>query len=563
MAMGQRIQGGISSLEAGVGLVVLRGVLYAVLCIAILGGYAASQFQGLRDAEAMELSHVARNLAAGNGYTTQCIRPFDIGYLKRSLGDVDMARIPELYHPPVYPLLLSGVYRVSSPSYTVSIGGRLFDAEYKAVVPLGIALTLLCTLALFCVGRHLFGTRVAGLATTVFMISNVTLGAAISGLPVPLLCLVITLMCTLGLLAVRCSARDGGWWKQLLLVCGSAVLAAVAMLTDYSMIALVVGLVVLLATQLQRLRWVSILLFVLIAGCVVMPWLLHNHNAGIGPLGAKPYTAVSGTSLYSGNSLSRTAAPEFNVYRVGRAIRQKVFSSVADRISARGALGGGVIICFFVLALFHRYEDPLVSGLKWFVLGGLGLLTLLVPLIGPSYNVFVVLFPFVALLGASAFIDYVDREEYFEQNIQVLLMWGLVLVTALPTLGQIMTRSAPTYPPYYAPLQRFVCGLLEKDELLYSDIPWATAWYGGRSSVLTPNDVSDVDTSLGGWSSVGGLYLTTETGNRPLLEELSWRPLLQGAVPDTVPFRHAITLPSGQPDQIFLTDRARWEMPQE
>jgi hypothetical protein len=560
MAMGQRIQGGVSGMESGVGTVLLRGLLYAVLCVAILGGYAASQFQGLRDAEAMELSHVARNIAAGEGYTTLCVRPFDMWYLKQSLDDVSMARIPDLHHPPAYPVLLSGVYKLIRPSYSVSQGGRLFDAEYKAIVPLGIVLTALCALVLFLLGRHLFGVRVAGLSVVVFLISNVTLGSAVSGLPVPLLSLVVTLVCTLGVYATQCSAKEGRRGAQLLYVGSCAVLSAVAILTDYTMIAVAVAIVVLLAVQLQRLRWVSILFYVLVAGLCVMPWLLHNHNQDIGLLGAKPYTAVSGTTLYANDSLFKAVAPEFNAYRVGRAIRLKMFSFVTKRISARGALGGGIIICFFILSLFHRYEDPVVSALKWFVLGGLGLMTLLVPLVGPSYNVVIALFPLVALFGASAFTDYVDREEYFDRSIQTLLVWGLVLVTALPVIGQVMSRPDSVFPPYYAPLQRYVCSLIDKDELLYSDIPWATAWYGDRSSVLIPNAISDVDSTLGGWSSVGGVYLTSETGDRPLQGDPSWRQLLQGKVPDAVPFRHAIELPSGRPNQLFLTDRARWDI---
>jgi hypothetical protein len=562
-----RAQGVVTSLDSGLGLVLLRGLLYGCLALAILGGYAAVQFRGLRTAESMEFAHVARNVASGNGFSTRCVRPFDVWYLQRGKtvepGDREAppalpARIPELRQAPAYPVLLSILYRIVRPGYAVSQGGWVFDAEYKAVVPLGILLTLLCACAVFGLGNRLFGPRVAGLATVVYLVSNVTLSGAISGLPLPLLGLVVTLACGLAVRAIQLSATGEHVPKLLLTVVGSAVCAAVAMLTDYTMVAVVIGIVFLFALQLQRLRWVSMLLFLLIGVAVVGPWLMHNHSRGVGLLGARPYGAVADSSLYADDALERTVAPEFNSYRVARAIQQKVITSVASTLRGPEAMAGGIIICFFVLALVHRYENPAIAGLKGFVLGVLGLLLLLSPLVGPGYIVLGGLFPLVVLLGVSAFVDYVDREEYFEHGLPTALAWLLIAVSALPAIAQVMSSNPSGYPPYHAPMQRFVCGLTADEERLYTDIPWATAWYGDRTSVLLPREIADVDDIAGGWEGVGGLYLTTETSDRPMQQESTWRSVFGHEVPESVPLRHAIELPAGRPDQLFLTDRVRW-----
>jgi hypothetical protein len=303
---------------------------------------------------------------------------------------------------------------------------------------------------------------------------------------------------------------------------------------------------------------VSLLLFLIVCGGVIAPWLLHNHHRGIGVLGARPYTAVSDSVLYRDDALARTVAPTFNSYRVSHAIRQKMISSVSETITGRGVAAGGIIVCFFVLALFHRYENPVVGGLKVFVLGSLALLALTSPLIGPPYAVFAALFPLVVLLGTSAFVDYLSREDVFVEGIETMLTWALVAACALPAVAQVVGVRPAVYPPYYAPIQRFVCSLVQDEEVLYTDIPWATAWYGDRTSILLPNVISDVETIHDGWEHVGGVYLTSETGNRAAGDDATWRPLLHQQVPESVPLRHAIQLPANTADQLFLTDRPRW-----
>ncbi|MBT3193638.1 MAG: hypothetical protein HN341_13900 [Verrucomicrobia bacterium] len=554
----ERMQSAITSLDSGIGLVLLRVVVYGCLAAVLMGGYAAARFYGLRSAESMEIAHVARSLSSGEGFTTRCIRPFDVWYLQQRMPSPELTRIPDLHHAPGYPLVLSAFYRIVRPDFS-AVGGRGgCDAEYKVGIPVAIGLTLLCGLVVFVTGLHLFGPRVAGLASLLYLVSNCTLKAVVSGLPLPLLSLAVTLACGFALRAIQISATDQHRLKMLLLVLGSAGCSAVAVLTDYTMVAVCAGLVFLLSLQLQRLRWVSIILFLVIVGGLVSPWLLHNHQREIGLLGAKPYSAISNSELFVGDSLERTVSPEFNTYRAARALRNKVVASVATRLSGSEALAGGIVICFFVVALFHRYENPLVAGLKGFVIGGAILLMLLSPLVGPSYSVLGALFPLAVLLGTSAFVDYVNREEFFEASLPSFLTGVLVVVSALPAVAQVIGARPAVYPPYYAPIQQYVSGLLQDDEILVTDIPWATAWYGDRTSLLLPVDISGVEALAADWTSVGAVYLTTETANRPAMTESAWRPLLSQKVPESVPLRHAIQLPAGSGEQLFLSDRQRW-----
>ncbi len=542
-----------SGYSSGLGAIVLRVVLYCALALVAVGGYAALQFRGLSDGEAMEIAETARNLSAGNGFSTHCVRPFDLWYLQKQGVEYSSLRIPDLYHPPAYPAMLAAMYGIVRPKFEVPEGGRWFDAEIKAIVPLGVLLTLLTGLVLFLFSAHIFGRLVAGISAAVYLTSVLTLKSSISGLPLPMLSLTIVGGTGLAVLAIQMAERGKSFWLQMLAVIGVALCAGVAILTDYTMMAVAIGLVLLLAVQLQRLRWVSVILMVAVCVAVVAPWLWLNHQRGIGPLGAQAYTALEDSALYANDSLERSVSPEFNQYKVIHAVQRKVIGHVVGSFRFYGAMSGGIIICFFVLSLFHRFEDPELRWVKPYVLGVMILLLVLSPLVGPSYEVVSAVFPLLVMLGSGAFVEYLNREEYFEQGMRELLVWVLLIVSVLPAIGGVVLGGRYPYPPYYPPMQRFVGDLVASDEWVCTDIPWATAWYGDCASLLLPNTVSDVESLPEGWGGIGGVYLTKPPVN-PIVTSDSWSGLWHYEVPESVPLKHAIELPSRNASQVFLSD---------
>jgi glycerol-3-phosphate dehydrogenase len=80
------------------------------------------------------------------------------------------------------------------------------------------------------------------------------------------------------------------------------------------------------------------------------------------------------------------------------------------------------------------------------------------------------------------------------------------------------------WPPYVPTFINTVSNWIEPDEVLCSDMPWATAWYGGRVSLLLPATVKQFITIhdykyLGG--PVNGLYLTPVSGDRPWISGIA------------------------------------------
>ena len=142
---------------------------------------------------------------------------------------------------------------------------------------------------------------------------------------------------------------------------------------------------------------------------------------------------------------------------------------------------------------------------------------------------------------------------------------AMILISGLPLLLTLLPPRATTpYPPYMPPYIAYVCALLEPDEVLCTDIPEATAWYGDRASIQLPQTMDEFYAIHDFRYTISGLYLTPVTGNKPYHSilrqgrEQDWFPLLEQQIPTDFPLTEGITLPPGQRDQLFLTDRVRW-----
>jgi hypothetical protein len=105
--------------------------------------------------------------------------------------------------------------------------------------------------------------------------------------------------------------------------------------------------------------------------------------------------------------------------------------------------------------------------------------------------------------------------------------------------------------------------MLNEREVMCTDMPWATAWYGDRVSILLPKNIEEFFEINDYKQYISGMYITTITKNKPFVKQLfdgpekSWMPIvLGGRPPPDFPLKQGISL--NRQDQLFLSDRNRW-----
>jgi hypothetical protein len=94
-------------------------------------------------------------------------------------------------------------------------------------------------------------------------------------------------------------------------------------------------------------------------------------------------------------------------------------------------------------------------------------------------------------------------------------------------------------------------------------MPCATAWYGNRQSLLLPQTIDDFYEINDYTKRISGLYFTSITRDSAFVTRLqsgplrSWFPVQMGHIPADFPLQQG--RPFSNFDQMFLTDRPRWE----
>ncbi len=126
----------VYQMDAGSGRKVIQAVLFALFAFAMATLYTFTNFQGLRDARAFDEAQLARNHAQTGRLETRCVRPLSVGRLAER--DPDGAGAvqahPDLLHPPLWPLALSGVFRLTGvPETGVPTTAAVYGWDYVPV----------------------------------------------------------------------------------------------------------------------------------------------------------------------------------------------------------------------------------------------------------------------------------------------------------------------------------------------------------------------------------------------------------------------------------------------
>lgn len=559
---GIKVQAAINSLDDGIANVVLRAILFICLGIAFAAGFAWTQFRGLDNSESMEYAQLAHNIADGHGFVTHCIRPVDFRQLEIGTeSKTEITALPELRKAPIYPFLLAIGFKLQNPSFVMPEAGKIFEPESKVILPLGIIFLLLTGLLVFFIALKLFDQQVAIISMILTLVNGTLLIHSISGTPMPIAIFLLSAIVLIVLHAVSAMDAKKSWRLWLGLIALAGFLCGIAFLTLYSLIVLLPMMLIWLWFAFDQKKLAATGIFVLIFALCIAPWLIRNQTVAGTPFGLAPSQIVHNTYMFAGDSYDRTLAPELSNSITTMAIKQKFNATLSQVFNKNMGLGGlGLIGAFFLVSLINRSEEHEKNLLKWIVLAGLFFTIAIIGLCGVEcLRLTAIFFPLMIIFGTAFFCEFVARLMNYVEDYEAAPGVVLVLIATLPALLTILsTRGAIPYPPYYPPLVSYVTDMLDDDEMLCTDIPWATAWYGGQTSVLLPAKVSDLDDMNNfGWKC-SGIYLADKAAAGSYGKDASWQILRRKEVPEGFLLTEGINLPPGRNDQLFLTDRVRW-----
>ena len=567
----------VYSIDTGTGLKIIRVALYILLLLVIVMVFTATQFRGLKTEEAMDYCQLGRNMSFQHGMVTKTVRPLSMWKMQQRNPNENpqIGLHPDLFHAPAYPAVLAMGFKlcdlVGVDPFAMPEGGRgvAMPAEQWIVLPLNHLFTILTGWLIFSLGKRLFSREIGFLGMTIFYLSKVAWMDSISGLNISM-AIFFSVAAFHAMIVSMLNKRDGEtkvWWITPYIL--SIVLAAIAFLTRYITFAIVPGICLFAWLMSGRFRGGSrfVVIYAFLYFLMISPWLVRNYQVSGNPMGMTGYTALAESPRFPDHSLERDYHPEISGGAITAALKQKWVLNYSEKHEAViPALGGGILMAFFLTTFFYHFVRPQVNYLRW----GLGVSLLLMVVVAgffseSSIQMLHLFWPFVILYGLAFFYILIDRLDLGVRLYNLGLKCLVVILAIIPFGLTLMPPHANhPYPPYHAPIIGRVATMLNEREVICTDMPWATAWYGDRVSIQLPKDLDQFYEINDYKQYISGLYFTAITTDRSFARDLltgsekSWLPIFSGRTPPDFPLKQGLSINQQRRDQIFFSDRDRW-----
>jgi hypothetical protein len=550
-------------------------VLRAAFVAAVAGVaslYLVFNFRGLDSETAMDQAQVGRQIAAGAGYSTLYIRPLAVWQFIEGRGERPSGYFPDTYNFPLNPAINAVLLRPVKRWWPMEPSDVVYFAD-RVIAAGGMLMFLASVVLVFFLVREVFDRKIAWLTASLVLVTDMMWRFSVSGLPqnAVLFLFLAALFFIHRALVARESGRDG---PMLLHLSAGALFLGLGTLAHPSVTWIFLGFLVFTSVWF-RPRSVSALLVFFVYLLVVAPWLVRNYLVCGNPLGLGVFAVLDGTAG-SESYFMRNLQPDLSSFGAVRAKLRSGFTGQFENLFT--FLGFNAAAAAFFFALLHIFRRKETNMLRWCVLlmwaGAAVGMALFSPQGAVSTNQLHMLFvPIFAAYGMAFLLVLWNRMEIRFEPARRAFLGAVCAITALPMAINLLT-APPTqvnWPPYAPPFINAVCRWIQPGEFICSDMPWATAWYGGRASLLLPSTVEqfiqlhDYKT-LGG--PINGLYLTPVSGNQPFLSQIArgeykaWgHYILRRAELDpfysAFPLKQKVDLPIGG-ECVFYSDVDRW-----
>jgi 4-amino-4-deoxy-L-arabinose transferase-like glycosyltransferase len=548
------IQEAIHKLEVAAG-----GRKYVKITLAVLAicGFAVlynfRSFRNMSTAEAMDMAQVARNLSEGKGYSTLFVRPFSMYLLKQhnqpipTIGGERLSEVtrirdqhPDLANPPLYPACLAALMKIlpfhyvlpTRPQFFFSNGAQLFwryqpdflIALFNQVLFVGVIVLS------FFLARKLFDNLTAWLSAAFLFGADILWKFSVSGLSTMLLLLLfIGLIWCLVMIEEEAREPRHGIVASLVLALMVGLLVGLGGLTRYSYGFMLLPVVAFLLMFGGRHRFTMAGITVFVFLLVFTPWVIRNFHVSGTPFGTATYTAYEGTVYFQGQTLQRSFEPEMTRGML-TVLTEKLLTNTRYILQNElPRLGGNWVGAFFLVGLLVNFVQVGTSRVRHFLLICLGLFVI-VQALGRTHlseaspdinteNILILFFPLVLMFGVSFFLLLLNQIYLPLRELRYVVIGLFCLIACFPLVFTLLPpKTAPiVYPPYFPPIIQSTANYVKPGELMMSDIPWATAWYGRVQtlwmplSLQTTLDVNDYQ------KTIQAMYISQNTMDKGLL----------------------------------------------
>ncbi|MEN9975328.1 MAG: hypothetical protein RLZZ282_1334 [Verrucomicrobiota bacterium] len=497
-----------SSAQLDTGILIRRSLFFLILILLTLGNLF-TLFRGLNSPQAMDQAQIAREIARGNGFTTKMIRP--VAYYqaeKTEKRTVSLLGFQDTYHSPLNPLLNAAVLKL--------VGADKSDAwqmgENEMVYRLDRVIATVSTLFfLMAIGvnylliSRIFDAKIAAVSAILMLFCETFWNYSLSGLPQMLMLLLFSCAIYFVYRAVE-EATEGRIAMTPAIIAG--VFFSLLALTHWMTVWIALGYIIFAAITFRPRGIVGIVVLALLLVPAVFV-MLRNNGITSFPFGTAFLTLYNGLGNGSEETVMRnidlTAEPLVLTGLISKILR----TTLLQATNIIPFLAGIIIAPLFFLSLLHPFKRKSIATFRWAILLmwittaiGLAFFGITTEPLDP--NQLHLLFAPIMTAYGLAFISILwSRLEFVASTpilgnvhyMVIIALCSLPMALALPQKVRVGMQlrdrgGVPNWPPYYAPALNSASsglkGWVTEKQVVFSDQPWAVAWYADRVAIWLP-----------------------------------------------------------------------------
>jgi len=521
------VQRTVHALEEGAAAVWIKRGLALVVMVVLVVFYMIHEFRGLATSQAMDQAQIGRNIASGQGWRTDFVRPLAVGQLQLNKKNVAENIWYDTYNAPLPPLVDAIALWPIKSTWKMTPKDIIYPGD-KIIAFTSMLLFLASLVFLYFIANRLFDQRLAVLGTALVLLCDVFWQYSLSGLPQMLMLFLFNGTIYALVRAVQAQYAGGrvGIWLGMAGL-GFGLLALSHALTIWIFVAALIFSIFFFRPR----GWAAVIVLAVFT-IIYTPWLVRNYVI-CGQLGGVAiYSILDGINHTEAGHMRRV---ELDLEGVGFGyFKAKLVTNLTSQLGRiLEHLGWSVVALMFFPSLLHVFKRPETAAIRWLLLAMWGGALLGMSLYGLpqeqnlSANQLHLLFiPLMTCFGLAYVLVQWNRLEIDFRLARIGFISLLFIISCLPMMFTVLTptrKASLRWPPYVPPYISVLNNWMKPNEIIASDMPWAISWYADRRSLWLPETVKAFtefhDYGIFG-APVNGLYLTPISGSQNTLSDI-------------------------------------------
>lgn len=477
-----------------------RRAIFAALLIGIFMLYTVFSFNGLTSRTGIDQAQVAREVARGNGLTTQFIRPVALQQLVENEKEINLHRVTETYHSPLNILVYAGVLKMVGADDFDLHKMEANDKFYKLdrVIAITCAVFFLIAIGInYLLISRIFDVKIASVVALIMVFSEYMWKITQAGLPQMLM---LTLFSAAAYLAWRAVEAQEAGRKPIMPALLSGFFFGLLVLSHWMSLWIFIGYFIFACFYFRPRGIIAVglafIILLFIAGPVLFNWIQTGEAKGTA------FHAIHGAGGAADNAMRQVDSPDFNVKGLLARTAQSTLLQISN---VHNYLGGLILAPAFFLCLAHPFKRSSIAIFRWNILImwvfasiGMGIYGLTDSQLDPN-QLHLLFAPLMCGYGVALISIIWSRCPLSQQsgllgNLHICI---ILLITAAPLLLHIKQlsdnrRASASVGGVHAyslngPLNK----VTKPGDVIISDQPWAVAWYADRHAIWLPQTYSD------------------------------------------------------------------------